>query len=83
MREEPSQFERAAPLAEAVGDNGSLGWPEHWANGGEIAGEVQTRPQHHAPVQAVDPAPQDQHSPARRPTFFERLAGLVGTKNAG
>lgn len=83
IREEPGQFERAAPLAEAVGGNGTLGWPEHWANGGEVAGEIQTRPQPPASVRAVDPAPQEQHSHARRPTFFERLAGLVGTKNAG
>jgi cell division protein FtsZ len=81
IRDEINQLERVAPVVEAVGGNGSRGWPEHWANG-EAAGEVHTRRPPPTPVETVEPDAHEQQSHSRRPTFFERLAGLVSTKNA-
>ena len=82
IREEVSYLERrAAPVVEAVGGNASLGWPEHWANGSEVAGELHMRPAQARPAGAVASASPEQQRDARRPTFFERLAGLVTTKN--
>ena len=82
IREEVSYLERrAAPVVDAVGGNASLDWPEHWANGGGVAGQVHMRPMQARPVEAADSAPLEHEPHERRPTFFERLAGLVSTKN--
>jgi hypothetical protein len=89
IREEVSYLERrAAPVVEGVRESGSHGWPEQWANGGDVAGngdgaahEVHTRPTQTRPNGAIAYASHQQQPDARRPTFFERLAGLVSTKN--
>jgi cell division protein FtsZ len=77
---ESSPLERAAPMA--VGGGGPVGWPEHWAKAGEANGGTHASPPPATNGGAGHSAPQEQPL-ARRPTFFERLAGLVGTKNAG
>ena len=80
VRAEMRRLERAAPLV-GGGDGGPAGWPEHRAKAGEVPGGVHASPQASA-IEVVGSASQQQPH-VRRPTFFERLAGLVGTKDAG
>lgn len=75
---ERDRLARTAPMPEAAGP---VGWPEHWARGGEVA-ERSLETSTLASVPTATSLRQTQ-PPPRRATFFERLAGLVSAKRAG
>jgi len=62
------------PLAAEI--EHSVGWPEHWAKGGEAAQDRQH--QLVEPVEARISPPSERTTVQRKGTFFGRLASLVG-----
>ncbi len=63
-----------APLAAEI--EHPVGWPEHWAKGGEAAQDRQH--QLVGPVEARISPPSERGTAQRKGTFFGRLASLVG-----